>query len=99
MISNTYIERAITQTRLAQWIELLAECNVDVLNLADAITPMYIACMNEQAPPEQMWWEDVGESELGNLDMSELFHDKPSQGGNVREVEETDDEFGSSIEG
>jgi hypothetical protein len=47
MTANTWVERQLTQTRVAQWIEMIAECNKDVAAMASRIEPLFLACIEE----------------------------------------------------
>jgi hypothetical protein len=44
-ITNTFIERTLTQTRLVQWMEMLEDCNQVVKDMAVVVEPLLTACM------------------------------------------------------
>ncbi|KAF2706096.1 hypothetical protein K504DRAFT_459424 [Pleomassaria siparia CBS 279.74] len=51
LIPNTFVERTLSQARLSQWADMVAECNLDVIMIAKRIEPLFLACMEESAPP------------------------------------------------
>lgn len=53
MVPNAFIEKTLNQTRVSQWIEMLAECNTPVADMAFLIEPLFLACMQEESPPQQ----------------------------------------------
>ena len=52
-IPNAFVERSLTQVRVSQWIEMIAECNQDVVIMANKIEPLFRACMEESQPPSE----------------------------------------------
>ena len=66
LVQNDFVQKRLTQTRVGQWVDMLAECNSDVARLAKRVEPLFLACMEEsQPPPEFAFLED-----LDNLDVS-----------------------------
>ncbi|KAF2702372.1 hypothetical protein K504DRAFT_459806 [Pleomassaria siparia CBS 279.74] len=53
LIPNTFVERTLSQARLSQWADMVAECNPDVMMMAKRIEPLFLACMEESAPPPE----------------------------------------------
>jgi hypothetical protein len=53
-ITNTFIERTLTQTRLVQWMEMLEDCNQVVKDMAVVVEPLLTACMTGMPPPEDV---------------------------------------------
>ncbi|KAF2702528.1 hypothetical protein K504DRAFT_245649 [Pleomassaria siparia CBS 279.74] len=53
LVPNTFVERTLSQARLSQWADMVAECNPDVVQMAARIEPLFLACMDESAPPPE----------------------------------------------
>ncbi|KAF2702500.1 hypothetical protein K504DRAFT_466294 [Pleomassaria siparia CBS 279.74] len=53
LIPNTFVERTLSQARLSQWADMVAECNLDVMIMAKRIELLFLACMEESAPPPE----------------------------------------------
>lgn len=53
--ANVRLER-LTQARVRQWIEMVAHCNVDVAEIAPYIEPLFMAFVEDRAPPEEFWF-------------------------------------------
>ena len=68
VISNSFIERGLTVTRFAQWVEMVATCNTNVREMAKAIAPLYDACITDQAPPARLLLEDMDEDQWKDCD-------------------------------
>jgi hypothetical protein len=53
LVPNAFVEKTLTQTRLSQWADMVAECNKDVVEMAARIEPLFLACMEESEPPPE----------------------------------------------
>ncbi|KAE8821920.1 hypothetical protein PTNB73_07010 [Pyrenophora teres f. teres] len=55
---NEWIERKFTQARVSQWVEMVAECNKDALELALKVEGLYLACIHDSTRPTQFEFLD-----------------------------------------
>jgi len=68
IVTNHFIERGMSMTRYAQWIEMIRVCNSQVETVAQAIQPLYVACMTNKSPPERLVLEAMRDDEFPGCD-------------------------------
>lgn len=57
-VPNSFVERRNIQ-RLAEWLDMLAECNDRVKELSVAMEPLLLCCMQEDEPPPRLLLETI----------------------------------------
>jgi hypothetical protein len=69
---NSFVERR-PLARLEQWMDMVATCNKDARDMAMAIEPLLVSCMEEGKPPGQLLLETVNREDYKAWTCEDLF--------------------------
>lgn len=75
-IPHAFVERRPIH-RLEDWIQMVATCNENIQETCEAIEPLFLRCMAEEAPPEQLFLEVVEEEDIEDWSFVALL--KPTE--------------------
>lgn len=82
--ANDFIEKRLTQTRVRQWVEMVAECNPNAERMAFAMERLFLACMEETEPPAEFAFLEDWDCLKGTKPM--VFFDEEESEGDENDI-------------